>query len=284
VRIARIVDKTSTPGFAVEHGGGWVPLNELGIEAYSTADVIAAYPRIEASVAAASDAGVVQDPAFLTPIVAPTKILAIGLNYLDHIRESKTEAPERPILFAKFPSSLNDPYGQIVMDQELTERGDYEVELAVVIGTRTRRIRESRALESVFGYTVANDVSAREWQKADWQFDRSKSFDTFCPIGPWITTADEVRDPQGLGLKSWVNGELRQDSSTKEMLFGVAHLIHYLARGMTLEPGDVILTGTPHGVGFAMDPPRYLAPGDVVECEVEGLGRLRNPVVGPAGA
>jgi 2-keto-4-pentenoate hydratase/2-oxohepta-3-ene-1,7-dioic acid hydratase in catechol pathway len=284
VRIARIDNKTSTPGFAVEHAGGWVPLNELGIEAYSTADVIAAYPRIEASVAAASDASVVEDPAFLNPIVAPTKILAIGLNYLDHIRESKTEAPERPILFAKFPSSLNDPDGQILMDEELTERGDYEVELAVVIGTRTRRISESHALESVFGYTVANDISAREWQKADGQFDRSKSFDTFCPIGPWITTADEVRDPQGLALKSWVNGELRQDSSTKEMLFGVAHLIHYLARGMTLEPGDVILTGTPHGVGFAMDPPRYLAPGDVVECEVEGLGRLRNPVVGPAGA
>ena len=284
MKIARIGIGGSAPGFAVGHGEGWLPLSALGIEAHTTTDVIASYPRIETSVAGASDADVVADPELLSPIVSPTKILAIGFNYLDHIRENKMKEPERPIVFAKFPSSITDPYGDIVMDDELTKRGDYEVELAVVIGRKTRRIDERHALESVFGYTVANDVSAREWQKADGQFDRSKSFDTFCPIGPWITTGDEVPDPQGLALKAWVNGQLRQDSSTKEMLFSVAHLIHYLARGMTLEPGDVILTGTPHGVGFVMDPPRYLAPGDVVECEVEGLGRLRNPVVGPSGA
>jgi len=284
MRIARIGNGDSTPGFAVEHGGGWVPLSALGIQPHSTADVIAAHAEIEAAVAAAPDAAAVEDPDLLSPIVPPTKILAIGFNYLDHIRESKMQKPERPTVFAKFPSSITDPFGEIVMDPELTKRGDYEVELAAVIGRRTRGVSELDALESVFGYAVANDVSAREWQKIDGQFDRSKSFDTFCPIGPWITTADEVPDPQGLALKSWVNGEVRQDSSTKEMLFGVAHLIHYLARGMTLEPGDVILTGTPHGVGFAMDPPRYLTPGDVVECEVEGLGRIRNAVVGPPGA
>ena len=284
MKIARIGIGGSAPGFAVGHAEGWMPLSALGIEAHTTSDVIASYSRIETRVAEASDTDVEADPEFLSPIVSPTKILAIGFNYLDHIRENKMKEPERPIVFAKFPSSITDPYGDIVMDEELTKRGDYEVELAVVIGRKTRRIDERQALESVFGYTVANDVSAREWQKADGQFDRSKSFDTFCPVGPWITTADEVRDPQGLALKAWVNGELRQDSSTKVMLFGVAHLIHYLARGMTLEPGDVILTGTPHGVGFVMDPPRYLAPGDVVECEVEGLGRLRNPVVGPTGA
>lgn len=285
MRIARIAHNGSVPAFAVERdGGGWVPLKAMGIETHSTAGVIEAHSEIERSLSESSGNEVVEDPDFLRPIVAPTKVLAIGLNYLDHIRETNSKQPERPILFGKFPNSLNDPSGQIVMDAELTEQGDYEVELAVVIGQRTRRVSEQAALESVFGYTVANDVSARDWQKADGQFDRSKSFDTFCPIGPWITTADEVPDPQGLALKSWVNDELRQDSSTKEMLFSVAHLIHYLSRGMTLEPGDVILTGTPHGVGSAMDPPRYLAPGDIVECEVEGLGRLRNAVVGPQEA
>jgi 2-keto-4-pentenoate hydratase/2-oxohepta-3-ene-1,7-dioic acid hydratase in catechol pathway len=208
-------------------------------------------------------------------------MLAIGLNYRDHIRETKQTEPSNPIVFAKFPSSLNDPYGDIVMDQRLTEAGDYESELAVVIGRKARGIELSEALGCVFAYTVANDVSAREWQKRDGQLDRSKSFDTFCPIGPWLTTADEVSDPQALAVHSWVNGESRQDSSTREMIFSVEHLIWYIARGMTLEPGDVILTGTPHGVGVAMDPPRFIVPGDLVECEVEGLGTLRNPVVAP---
>jgi len=285
MRIARIDNERSAPGFAAERaGGGWVSLDALGIEAHTTADVIAAGSAIESRVSGGPDGDVVEDPVFLRPVIAPTKVLAIGLNYRDHIRESKAKQPERPILFGKFPNSLNDPYGEIIMDPELTEQGDYEVELAVIIGKMTRGVSEQDALDSVFGYTVGNDISARDWQRADGQFDRSKSFDTFCPIGPWITTTDEVPDPQGLALKSWVNGELRQDSSTKEMLFGVAHLIHYLARGMTLEPGDVLLTGTPRGVGSAMKPPRFLVPGDVVECEVEGLGRLRNAVVGPQEA
>ena len=285
MRIARIDNERSAPGFAAERdGGGWVSLDALGIEAHTTADVIAAGSAIESRVSGGPDGDVVEDPVFLRPVIAPTKVLAIGLNYRDHIRESKAKQPERPILFGKFPNSLNDPYGEIIMDPELTEKGDYEVELAVIIGKMTRGVSEQDALDSVFGYTVGNDVSARDWQRADGQFDRSKSFDTFCPIGPWITTADEVPDPQGLALKSWINGELRQDSSTKEMLFGVAHLIHYLARGMTLEPGDVLLTGTPRGVGSAIKPPRFLVPGDVVECEVEGLGRLRNAVVGPQEA
>ncbi|MPZ73743.1 MAG: hypothetical protein GEU74_11015 [Nitriliruptorales bacterium] len=200
---------------------------------------------------------------------------------MDHIRETGARAPERPVLFAKFPNALNDPYGDVVLDPALTEQGDYEAELAVIIGAHTRRVTVSQALASVYGYAVANDVSARDWQTRDMQLARSKSFDTFCPLGPWITTADEVPDPQELAIRSWVNGEARQDSSTKEMLYGVAELIEFFARGMTLEPGDVILTGTPHGVGFAMDPPRFLAPGDVVRCEVEGLGVIENRMVGP---
>lgn len=257
----------------------WIPLDGIGIRATSTADVIMQAGDLATTVSGRS--GGIAAPEFLTPIVRPSKMLAIGLNYMDHIRETKTNRPDNPIVFAKFPSAINNPYGQIVMDARLTEQGDYESELAVVIGRPTRGIGKTDALDCVFGYTVANDVSARDWQRADGQFDRSKSFDTFCPIGPWITTADEISDPQDLAIRSWVNGELRQDSSTREMIYSVEYLIWYIARGMSLEPGDVILTGTPHGVGFAMDPPRYVVPGDVVECQVEGLGKLRNEVVAP---
>ena len=280
MKIARI----RTPGgsdFAVQAADStWIALGSVGIQATSTADVIEQAGDLAATVSGRSDG--VAEPEFLAPIVRPSKMLAIGLNYMDHIRETKATRPDHPIVFAKFPSAINDPYGRIVMDERLTEQGDYESELAVVIRRPTRGIEQSEALGCVFGYTVANDVSARDWQRRDGQFDRSKSFDTFCPIGPWITTADEIRDPQNLAIRSWVNGEPRQDSSTREMIFSVEYLIWYIARGMTLEPGDVILTGTPHGVGFAMDPPRYVVPGDVVECEVEGLGKLRNEVAAPA--
>ena len=287
MRLARVREGAAPDrvGFAVSTGErtGWVPLDSIGIRAATTSEVITALGALDAS---SLDAGGerLDDVEFLNPIVPPTNLLAIAMNYLDHINETGSKRPENPVLFAKFSNSLNDPYGRILIDPRLTEMGDYEVELAVVIGETVKGIPEDQALSSVFGYTVANDVSAREWQRADGQFDRSKSFDTFCPIGPWITTADEVPDPQGLPLRTWVNGELRQDSSTKAMLFPVAHLIHYFARGMTLEPGDVILTGTPHGVAWAMDPPRYLQPGDVVECEVEGLGRLRHEIVAPEEA
>jgi 2-keto-4-pentenoate hydratase/2-oxohepta-3-ene-1,7-dioic acid hydratase in catechol pathway len=286
MRLARVRHRAAPDrvGFAVStgHETGWVPLDSLGLHAATTGEVITALGALDAS---SLDAGGkrLDDIEFLNPIVPPAKVLAIAMNYLDHINETGSKRPENPVLFAKFSNSLNDPYGRILIDPRLTEMGDYEVELAVVIGETVKGVPEDQALSSVFGYTVANDVSAREWQRADGQFDRSKSFDTFCPIGPWITTADEVPDPQGLPLRTWVNGELRQDSSTKAMLFPVAHLIHYFARGMTLVPGDVILTGTPHGVAWAMDPPRYLEPGDVVECEVEGLGRLRHEIVAPEG-
>lgn len=267
-------------GFAAMHPDGrWVSLSSLEMHATTTTEVIAQRDAIARALDGSSASH--DESELLCPIVRPSKVLAIGLNYMDHIRETNSTAPERPVLFAKFPNALNDPRGAVVMDPDLTEQGDYEAELAVVIGSWTRNVTVEDALDHVFGYAVANDISARDWQFRDPQFSRSKSFDTFCPVGPWITTTDEVSDPQALAIKCWVNGEARQDSSTKEMVFSVAELIAFLARGMTLEPGDVILTGTPHGVGFAMDPPQFLAPGDVVRCEVEGLGSLENAIVGP---
>lgn len=209
----------------------------------------------------------------------PGKIVAIGLNYLDHIRESNLERPDRPLVFAKFPSSVIGPTDAIELDQSLTSRVDWEVELAVIVGRPMRRVAERDALDHVFGYTVGNDVSSRDVQFSESQWVRGKSFDTFCPLGPVVVTADEIPDPQALTLRTRVNGETMQDSSTAEMVFGVADLLAFCSRSFTLEPGDVVLTGTPWGCGEFMDPPRSLAPGDVVETEIEGIGMLRNPAV-----
>jgi len=219
------------------------------------------------------------DPTYGRAPIAPRKIVAIGLNYLDHIRETGLDHPERPLVFAKFPSSVIGPGEPIVIDSELAERVDWEVELAVVIGRRALRAREADALSYVYGYTVANDVTARDVQFGDGQWVRGKSFDTFCPLGPAIVTADEIPDPQDLALRTRVNDETVQESSTAEMVFGVAELIAYCSRSFTLEPGDVLLTGTPWGCGEFMDPRRSLRPGDVVTCEIDGIGTLSNPVV-----
>ena len=267
--------------FAVQGGDhSWIELRSLGIEATTTPELVEAAEAL-ATLDVANRRGGVVDPQFLAPVVAPRKMMAIGLNYADHIRETNSKAPVNPILFTKYATSIIGPTDDIVVDPAITQMADYETELALIIGRRTKGISEADALGAVFGYTVANDVTARDCMKTDGQLDRSKSMDTFCPIGPWITTADEVPDPQVLGIKTLVNGEVRQDSSTGEMIFPVAHLIHFLSRGITFEPGDVMLTGTPHGVGFVMDPPRFLQPGDIVDCEVEGLGSLRNRVVSP---
>jgi 5-carboxymethyl-2-hydroxymuconate isomerase len=208
----------------------------------------------------------------------PGKIVGIGLNYLDHIRESKLPQPSQPLVFAKFPSSVTGPNDPIVVDVELTAQVDWEVELGVVVGRRMRRVAVGAALDYVFGYTVCNDVSARDVQFSESQWTRGKSFDTFCPLGPVVVTADEIPDPQVLALGTRVNGELMQDSSTGQMLFGVAELLAFCSRAFTLEPGDLIMTGTPWGCGYFMDPPRGLEIGDVVECEVERIGVLRNAV------
>ncbi|MGH2662937.1 MAG: fumarylacetoacetate hydrolase family protein [Actinomycetota bacterium] len=262
-----------------EEGGDWILVSSLGIEAEDLPELIEQLEEIRSRASSGRGERVGDQQQLGCPIVRPSKMLAIGLNYMDHIRETGVEAPDRPVVFAKYPSALNGPFDPIVVEPDLTQQADYEAELAVVIGRRGRRLTPEEALDHVLGYAVANDVSAREWQKRDVQLSRSKSMDTFCPIGPWITTADEIPDPQRLGIRSFVNGEPRQDSSTAEMLFGVIALIEFLSHTMTLEPGDVILTGTPHGVGFAMDPPRFLQPGDRVRCEVEGLGAIENVVV-----
>jgi 2-keto-4-pentenoate hydratase/2-oxohepta-3-ene-1,7-dioic acid hydratase in catechol pathway len=209
----------------------------------------------------------------------PPKIVAIGLNYLDHIRETGLEAPTRPLVFTKFATSLIGDGDEIVIDRELTARVDWEVELGVVIGRRMSRVGVPDALDYVFGYTAANDVSARDLQFSDGQWVRAKSLDTFCPLGPVVVTADEIPDPQRLALSTRVNGETVQSSSTSEMIFGVAELLSFCSHSFALEPGDVVLTGTPWGCGEFMSPVRSLQAGDVVEVEVERIGTLRNPVV-----
>jgi 2-keto-4-pentenoate hydratase/2-oxohepta-3-ene-1,7-dioic acid hydratase in catechol pathway len=208
----------------------------------------------------------------------PGKVVAIGLNYMDHVRETGMDAPSRPLVFAKFPSSIVGDGDDIVVDRSLVERVDWEVELAAIVGTRATRVAVEDALSYVYGYTVGNDVSGRDVQFADVQWVRGKSLDTFCPLGPVVVTADEIADPQALALTTRVNGDVVQDSNTSEMVFGVAELVSFCSHSFTLEPGDVILTGTPWGCGEFMEPKRSLHDGDVVECEVEGIGVLRNAV------
>src|SRR5581483_6743409 len=212
------------------------------------------------------------------PAVNPAKILAIGLNYLDHAKEQGTELPKEPMLFAKFPTSLNAHNRNIVLPIT-SQKVDYEAELAVVIGRRAKRVKVEEALDYVFGYAPLNDVSARDLQFSDKQFVRGKSQDTFCPVGPFVTTADEVGDPHTLKIECRVNGTTLQSSNTNQLIFNVPHLISFLSQGITLEPGDVISTGTPSGVGVFRNPPIFLKPGDVVEVEIEKLGVLQNPVV-----
>ena len=209
-------------------------------------------------------------------IQRPGKIVAIGLNYMDHVRESGATPPEKPLVFTKFTTSLIGDGEEIRIPRAITERVDWEVELAVVIDRQVSGVSEADALSYVRGYTVANDVSARDVQFADGQWVRAKSLDTFCPLGAELVQVD---DPQDLKLTTRVNGELVQDSTTAEMIFGVAELISFCSQNFTLEPGDVILTGTPWGCGEFMDPKRSLKDGDVVQCEIEGVGVLRNPVV-----
>jgi len=210
------------------------------------------------------------------PIERPGKIVAVGLNYRAHAEEQGTKLPERPLLFAKWPTALVGPGDAIVLPS-ISSSIDYEAELGVVLGSRVKGVRAEDALESVRGYLCANDVTARDLQRADRQFTRSKSLDTFGPVGELVPAA-EVPDPQALRIRCLVNGEVRQDSTTADMIFSVAELIAFVSEAITLEPGDLLLTGTPSGVGVFRDPPVFLAGGDEVTVEIEGLPSLTNPV------
>ena len=218
----------------------------------------------------------VSDVTLLAPIPNPSKIVAIGLNYMDHCREQNVKPPERPIIFAKFSTAVVGPGATIRWDPALTQQVDYEVELGVVMGRLARRVPAAEALDYVAGYTICNDVTARDLQHGDRQWVRGKSLDTFCPLGPWLVTREEVPDPQDLSLRCTLNGQVMQDSTTAEMIFGVAYLIEFISRAFTLLPGDVIATGTPHGVGVFRSPQIFMKDGDVVTVEVERLGQLTN--------
>jgi len=216
-----------------------------------------------------------------SPVMRPGKVICLGLNYRDHAAESGMPVPGEPVIFGKVSSSVIGP-GEPIVLPEASKQVDYEVELAFVIGRGVPQggMRLSDAMRHVAGYTVLNDVSARDYQrdKPGGQWHLAKSFDTFCPIGPWIVTPDEVADPHNLKLWCEVSGERLQSSSTAQMIFGVGEIVEYLSRVFTLEPGDVVATGTPPGVGFARKPQRFLRRGDVVRCTVEGVGTLENPV------
>lgn len=225
----------------------------------------------------------------LSPLPRPRKnIICLGLNYAEHARESlqtkglAVELPEHPVVFTKNVTAVTGPYADIPLHSNITQQFDWEAELAIVIGRSGRNIAEAEALTHVFGYTIVNDLTARDLQRRHKQFFLGKSLDGSCPIGPWIVTADEITDPQDLDVRCWVNGVIKQNGHTSQQIFSVARTVSLLSQIMTLEPGDIISTGTPEGVGFARQPPEFLAVGDVVECEISGIGRIRNRIVAAA--
>jgi 2-keto-4-pentenoate hydratase/2-oxohepta-3-ene-1,7-dioic acid hydratase in catechol pathway len=275
-------DDGETLGVAV--GDRWQPVRALAPDGPATiADLLTAGRaglRAVADAAAAADIVGTGRPltevTLLAPVPRPGKVVAIGRNYREHAAEEGVEPPAAPLIFAKWPSSVVGPGADIRWDPALTGQVDYEAELAVVIGRSARRVTPETALEHVLGYTCLNDVSARDLQFGDGQWVRGKSLDTFCPMGPFLVTADEVPDPQELQIRCTVDGEVVQDASTAQMYFSVAEIISHCSMAFTLEPGDVIATGTPSGVGAFRDPPRYLGDGARVVVEIEGIGALEN--------
>jgi len=285
----RLVDIAAAARAVRRSGGqsaGWL------LEAADTLDVIRrgdeALGEIAALVEAARAGGALGDERVtfapdaveFLPAVNPEKILAIGRNYVDHAIEGGAEPPAAPLVFTKLPNSLS-AHGAPIVLPTISTQVDYEAELAVVIGRRCKRVAEAEALRYVFGYTPINDVSARDLQFSDGQWVRGKGLDGFAPLGPFLTTRDEIGDVHALKIEGRLNGEVMQSSTTGKMIFKVPYLVSYISQGITLEPGDVIATGTPEGVGIFRQPPVLLKAGDVFEVIIERLGTLRNAVVGP---
>jgi 2-keto-4-pentenoate hydratase/2-oxohepta-3-ene-1,7-dioic acid hydratase in catechol pathway len=254
---------------------------EAGEESLQAAERLAREAR-QAGLGRLAEAQPLGQVRLRAPVPCPQKLIALGWNYREHVGEQGGKLPEAPLIFSKFPSAVTGPYDPIVIPRS-NPQVDYEVELGVVIGRRGKRIAEAKAYEHVAGYLVFNDVSARAWQFSDKQWTRGKSCDTFAPLGPWLTTKDEIADPHKLAVETRVNGEVRQHSNTSYMVFRIPMLIAHISESITLESGDIIATGTPSGVGVFRKPPVFLQPGDVVEMEIERLGKLRNPVVAEAG-
>jgi ureidoglycolate lyase len=269
------------PQIGAVNGDRIVPLNAADpCLPTSMTKLIAEWPDVAGDVAAIAAAGEGALPLnkvrLLAPIARPGKIMAIGLNYADHIAESGLGTPEHQIWFCKASSSTNGPYDPIQVPK-VSQALDYEAELVAVIGKGGRHISRSDAPAALFGYCCGNDATERAWQHRTPQWVLGKSFDSHAPFGPWITTADEVPDPHALSIRCLVNGEVRQDSNTRHLVFDLWAQIEHLSQAMTLEPGDLIFTGTPGGVGAAMNPRRFLKPGDRVRVEIEGLGAIENP-------
>jgi ureidoglycolate lyase len=258
----------------VDLSGSALPHDMVGL--------ISAWPQVETEVRRFAQSAkphyALSQVRLKAPVPRPSKILAIGLNYADHIAETGREKPARQVWFAKMSSAVNGPFDPIQMPK-VSNDIDYEAEFVVVIGKRCRHVAKEKAHEVIFGYCAGNDVSVRDWQYASPQWILGKSFDTHAPFGPWIVTADEVGDPHSLGIRCLVNGAIRQNSNTRELVFNVFDQIAHLSQAMTLEPGDIIFTGTPGGVGAAMKPPGYLKAGDVVRVEIDKIGALEARMV-----
>lgn len=270
----------------VVHGDEVVDLSdpEVGLPVEMTDLLVGGEGALERARQAARSAArrfPLQSVELLAPVPRPPKVLAIGMNYAAHVDEMGRQPPEHQVWFNKQRTCVVGP-GAAIEIPAVSDMVDYEGELAFVIGRPARHVAASDAVAFIAGFTVMNDVSVRDWQARSPTWTLGKSFDTHGPLGPWIVTADELGDPSGLRLRTWVNGELRQDATTDDMLFDCAAMVELLSTACSLEPGDVITTGTPPGVGAGFDPPRWLRPGDVVRIDIEGIGVLENPVVGPA--